>query len=233
MAPQPYRVILISGIIAALFGLGAGFLGGWLAAPQVAKAPTVMQAKLFQLVDQDGRQRGRLEIDAHGQARLALFGQDASLPMVSLATDPQGRANLELGDVKISSTPQGARHIALYHDGKLRLGLEVKENGDPAVNLYDKDHRLITLELTNRGAPQLIFYEESGKNALELFGGQNGNNRLTIFGKNGIPRLVLGLKDNKKAALGLFDRWGKTRVALMDEPSLILLKAGRLVQKLP
>jgi len=43
----------------------------------------------------------------------------------------------------------------------------------------------------------------------------------------------LGLKQDQKAALGLFDRKGKTRIGLMDEPSLILLKNGKVVRTLP
>jgi hypothetical protein len=236
---QPKRVMLVSGIISAILGLLAGFLGGRLAAPPVATAPAVMRAEYFQLVDQDGRQRGRLGIDAHGVARLALFGQDAAVPLVSLAADPQGGAHLELGDAKnqkaveIKTELQGSRHIALYHEGQLRLGLEVQKNGEPAVNLYDQGGRLITLGLTNQGDPHLIFAGEGQKTALELIGRKNGDRSLTIHEKNGTPRLVLGLKDDKKAALGLFDRKGRTRVALMDEPSLILLKAGKLVRTLP
>jgi hypothetical protein len=41
------------------------------------------------------------------------------------------------------------------------------------------------------------------------------------------------LKNDQKAALGLFDQKGKTRVGLMDEPSLILLKEGKPVRTLP
>jgi hypothetical protein len=236
---QQKRVMLVSGIISAILGLLAGFLGGRLAAPPVATAPAVMRAEYFQLVDQDGRQRGRLGIDAHGVARLALFGQDAAAPLVSLAADPQGGAHLELADAKhqraveIKTELQGSRHIALYHEGQLRLGLEVQKNGEPAVNLYDQGSRLITLGLTNQGDPHLIFAGEGQKTALELISRKNGDRSLTIHEKNGTPRLVLGLKDDKKAALGLFDRKGKTRVALMDEPSLILLKAGKLVRTLP
>jgi hypothetical protein len=236
---QQKRVMIVSGIISAILGLLAGFLGGRLAAPPVATAPAVMRAEYFQLVDRDGRQRGRLGIDAHGVARLALFGQNAAVPLVSLAADPQGGAYLELADAKhqraveIKTELQGSRHIALYHEGQLRLGLDVQENGEPAVNLYDQGSRLITLGLTNQGDPHLIFAGESQKTALELISRKNGDRSLTIHEKNGTPRLVLGLKDNKKAALGLFDRKGKTRVALMDEPSLILLKAGKLVRTLP
>jgi hypothetical protein len=240
---QPKRVMLVSGIISAILGLLAGYLGGRLAGAPVtqalAPAPAVMRAEHFQLVDQEGRQRGRLEIDAQGVARLALFGRDAAAPLVSLAADPQGGAHLELGDaqhqraVEINTDLQGSRQIALYHEGQLRLGLEVQKNGVPAVNLYDQGSRLISLGLTNRGDPHLIFAGEGQKTALELIGRKNGDRSLTIHEKNGTPRLVLGLKDDKKAALGLFDRKGKTRVALMDEPSLILLKAGQVVRTLP
>jgi len=172
-------------------------------------------------------------------ARLALFGSNAAAPLVSLAADPQGGAHLELGDanrqkaVEIKTELKGARQVALYHEGHLRLNLEVQPNGEPAVNLYDRGSRLITLGLTRRGDPRLVFAGEGQKTALELMGGKTGDRSLTLHEKNGTPRLVLGLKDDKKAALGLFDRRGKTRVALMDEPSLIFLKSGKLVKVLP
>ncbi len=236
---RQYRLILISGIISAAVGLLAGFLGGRLAPPQVSQAPAVLRAEHFQLVDQAGRQRGRLGLDDRGVARLALFSPDAAAPQVSLAADLQGGARLDLGGdpgqgaVVIQSTPQGSRSIALFHEGKLRLGLEVQKNGDPAVNLYDQGNRIITLGLNHQDDPQLIFYGAGQKPALDVISQKNGDRSLNLYGKDGTTRLVLGLKDDKKAALGLFDRQGKTRVALMDEPSLILLKGGKLVRTLP
>jgi hypothetical protein len=89
MERQP-GVILIAAILSAVLGLLTGFLGGRLAAPPVPEAGTVMQAQDFQLVDQAGRPRGRLGVDAHGAARLTLFGPDGTLPRVSLAATPQG-----------------------------------------------------------------------------------------------------------------------------------------------
>jgi len=197
-----------------------------------------MQAQDFQLVDQAGRLRGRLGFDEHGTARLTLFGLDGILPRVSLAATPQGGAELELGDGQHQNAvafkaDQGAQNLALYHEGKPRLELEVQKNGAAAVNLYDKGHRLITLGLTNQGDPHLSFYGEGQKAALEMVSKKNGDRSLNLLGKNGTPRVVLGLKNDQKAALGLFDRQGKTRVGLMDEPSLILLKDGKPVRTLP
>jgi hypothetical protein len=197
-----------------------------------------MRAQLFQLVDQAGRPRGRLGVDAHGAARLALFGPDGALPRVSLAANPQGGAELELGDDQRQSAvllkaDQDIRTIALYHEGKLRLALEVQKHGEAAVNLYDKDNRLMSLGLTQQGDPHLIFYGEGQKAALEVISKKNGDRSLNLLGNNGTPRVVLGLKNDQKAALGLFDHKGKTRVALMDEPSLILLKEGKPVRTLP
>jgi len=235
---RQHRVILISGIISAVLGLLTGFLGGRLAAPPVPEAGAVMRAQLFQLVDQAGRPRGRLGVDADGAARLALFGPDGALPRVSLAATPQGGAELELGDDQRQSAvllkaDQDARTIALYREGKLRLDLEVQKHGEAAVNLYDKGNRLMTLGLTNQGDPHLTFYGEGQKAALEVISKKNGDRSLNLLGNNGTPRVVLGLKNDQKAALGLFDRQGKTRVALMDEPSLILLKEGKPVRTLP
>jgi hypothetical protein len=84
------RGILISGIISAVLGLLAGFLGGRLAVPPVPEAQAVMRAEHFQVVDQAGQVRGRLGVDEQGVARLAFFGQDAAVPLVSLALNPQG-----------------------------------------------------------------------------------------------------------------------------------------------
>ena len=109
----------------------------------------------------------------------------------------------------------------------------MQKNGEAAVDLYDKGSRLITLGLTNQGDPHLIFYGEGQKAALEVISKKTGDRSLNLLGKNGTPRVVLGLKNDQKAALGLFDHKGKTRVALMDEPSLILLKEGKLVRTLP
>jgi len=235
---RQHRVILISGIISAVLGLLTGFLGGRLAAPPVPEAGAVMRAQLFQLVDQAGRPRGRLGVDEHGAARLALFGPDGALPRVSLAATPQGGAELELGDDQRQSAvllkaDQDARTIALYREGKLRLGLEVQKNGEAAVNLHDQGNRLMTLGLTNEGDPHLTFYGEGQKAALEVISKKNGDRSLKLLGNNGTPRVVLGLKNDQQAALGLFDRQGKTRVGLMDEPSLILLKDGKPVRTLP
>ena len=235
---RQHRVILISGIISAVLGLLTGFLGGRLAAPPVPEAGAVMRAQLFQLVDQAGRPRGRLGVDEHGAARLTLFGPDGALPRVSLAATPQGGAELELGDDQRQSAvllkaDQDIRTIALYREGKLRLALEVQKHGEAAVNLYDKGNRLMTLGLTNQGDPHLTFYGEGQKAALEVVSKKNGDRSLNLLGNNGTPRVVLGLKNDQQAALGLFDRQGKTRVALMDEPSLILLKEGKPVRTLP
>ena len=243
MERQP-GVILIAAVISAVVGLTTGFLGGRLAAPPApvaapaAEAGAVVQAQDFQLVDQAGRVRGRLGVEDHGAARLTLFGLDGTLPRVSLGATPQGGAELELGDDQHQNAvalkaDQGAQNIALYHEGKLRLGLEVQKNGEAAVNLYDKGNRLISLGLTNQGDPHLTFYGEGHKAALEMVSKKNGDRSLNLLGKNGTPRVVLGLKNDQKAALGLFDPKGKTRVALMDEPSLILLKAGKPVRTLP
>ena len=237
---RPSGVILISAVISAVIGFAAGFIGGRLA-PHPATAPgpaALVQSQDFQLVDQTGRSRGRLGVDAGGAARLTLFGPDGALPRVSLAATPQGGAELKLGDGQHQNAlelkaDQGARNLALYHEGKLRLGLEVQKNGEAAVNLYDHGHRLMSVGLTNQGDPHLTFYGEGHKAALEIVSKKNGDRSLNLLGKNGTPRVVLGLKNDRKAALGLFDPKGKTRVALMDEPSLILLKDGKPVRSLP
>jgi hypothetical protein len=240
MEPQ-HRLILIAGLVAAVIGLVAGFIGGRFAPhPTPTPAPAALvQAQAFKLVDQAGRERGVLGIDADGAARMALFGPDAALPLVNLAASPQGGATLQLSDshspqaVVLKTEPGGSRDLSLYSADKISLRLEVQKNGEAAVDLYDKGSRLITLGLTNQGDPHLIFYGEGQKAALEVISKKTGDRSLNLLGKNGTPRAVLGLKNDKKAALGLFDHKGKTRVALMDEPSLILLKEGKLVRTLP
>jgi hypothetical protein len=242
MEPQR-RLIVLAGIVSAVMGLAAGFIGGRLAPrPTLAPAPAssgILQAQAFQLVDQAGHQRGVLGVDADGAARMALFGPEAALPLVNLAASRQGGATLQLSDsrtpqaVVLKAEPGGAREVSLYAANNVRLRLEVQKNGEAAVDLFDKGGRLITLGLTRQGDPQLIFFGEAQKPAIEIISKKAGDRSLSLLGKNGTPRAVLGLKHDRKVALGLFDHRGKTRVALMDEPSLILLKEGRLVRTLP
>ncbi len=235
-----HRIILISGVISVVLGFLAGFLGGHFAAPPAKEKPTaaVIQAERFQLTDSNGRARGQFEVDSQGVARLVLAGQDGA-PLVRLSATPQGKTSLQMGDedsqrgLMVNTDPEGLQTIALYSEGKSRLGLEVQKNGDPAINLNDKGKRLITLGLTIQGDPHLTFYGENQKATLEVISKKNGDRSLTLAGKDGIPRVVLGLKNDQKAALGLFDRKGKTRSALMDEPSLLLLKNGKVLRMLP
>lgn len=242
MEPQR-RLIVMAGIVSAVIGLVAGFIGGRLA-PHPALAPTpapaaLIRAQAFKLVDQAGHERGVLGVDADGAARMALFGPEAALPLVNLAASPQGAATLQLNDSRspqalvLKAEPGGSREVSLYAANKMRLRLEVQKNGEAAVDLFDKGGRLITLGLTRQGDSQLIFFGEAQKAALEVISKKTGDRSFSLLGKNGTPRAVLGLKNDQKAALGLFDPKGKTRVALMDEPSLILLKEGKLVRTLP
>lgn len=240
MEPQ-HRTILMAGIVAAVLGLVAGFIGGRLVPqPAPASAPTaLMRAQAFKVMDEAGRERGVIGIDGDGAARMALFGQEAALPLVDLAAYPRGGATLQLADpqgsraVVLKADPGGSRELSIYAGDKIRLKLEVQKNGDPAVDLYDRGSRLITLGLTNQGEAHLTFYGEGQKAALEMLSKKTGDRSLSLLGKNGTPRMVMGLRHDQKAGLGLFDYKGKTRVALMDEPSLILLKGGKLVRTLP
>ena len=136
MDPQ-HRTILMAGIIAAVVGLVAGFIGGRLVPqPTPAPAPTaLMRAQAFKVVDQAGRDRGVLGIDADGAARMALFGQEAALPLVDLAAYPRGGATLQLADpqgaraVVLKADPGGSRELSIYAGDKIRLKLEVQKNG--------------------------------------------------------------------------------------------------------
>jgi hypothetical protein len=240
MMAQQHRVMVISGVISIVLGFLGGFLGGRFAAPPVKEmpAPAVLQAESLHLVDQAGRKRAQLGMDGQGMARLGLYG-DNGASLASLTADSQGGASLALGDdrrqraVVLNVAAQGSQGLVFYRDGKMRLALEVQQGGEPAVNLYDKGNRVASLSLTGQGDPHLTFYGDHQKAALELISKKSGDRSLDLLGKDGIPRMVLGLKNDQKAALGLFDRKGKTRAALMDEPSLILLKNGKVVRTLP
>jgi hypothetical protein len=238
MMTQQNRLILVTGVISVVLAFFAGFLGGRLAtSPVKEKALAVVRAQRFQLQDADGHPRGSFLIDRQGIARLVLKGQNGA-PLVSLAAGPQGIANVQLSDgegqdaVVLKTVPKGVQTVALFHDGQARVALQVQKNGIPAINLYDQDRRLITLGLTNQGGPHLTFFGEDQRTALQLISKKSGDRNLTIDSEDGMPRVVLGLKHDQKAALGLFDRHGKTRVALMDEPSLFLLKNGRVIRTL-
>ena len=236
---QQNRIIMISVVISVVLAFFAGFLGGRLATSPVGEqAPAALiRAQRFQLLDASGHVRGRFEVDPKGVARLMLNGQNGT-PLVSLAAGPQGAANIQLSDAKgqdavmLKTVPQGEQTVALFHGGQARIALQAQTNGNPVINLYDQNKRLIAMGLDGQGDSHLTFFGENQEKALQLVCKPSGDRRLTIDSKDGMPRIVLGLKDNQKAALGLFDRRGKTRVALMDEPSLFLLKNGKVIRTL-
>ena len=104
---------------------------------------------------------------------------------------------------------QDTQNLALYHEGKLRLGLEVQKNGEAAVNLYDKSHRLISMGLTSQGDPHLTFYGEGHKAALEMVSKKNGDRSLNLLSQNGTTRMVLGLKTTRRPPSGCLTPRGK------------------------
>ena len=145
---EQHRVILLAGIISAVIGLAAGFIGGRLvphpiltSAPPPASA-ALLQAQAFKLVDQDGHTRGVLGVDADGAARLALFGPKAALPLVNLAASSRGGATLQLSDsrstqaVILKTEPGGSRNVSLYSADKTQAqagGAEERRPGRQSV----------------------------------------------------------------------------------------------------
>ncbi|MGH7934646.1 MAG: hypothetical protein ACREQN_16005 [Candidatus Binataceae bacterium] len=151
-------------MLALIGGLAGGALGNryWgplsaVAAPTAAKsarashAPKSMTAQEFALVDNSGKTRALLHLNAAGAPVLDLFDTNGKLRAgLGIANDGVG---LRLTD------PQGATRVLLAVSG----------DGVAALRLYDAQGRpRALLGVDNEGEPALDFYADNGKLLREL-----------------------------------------------------------------
>ena len=134
----------------------------------------VVQAKAFQLVDDDGSVRAEMKLSEDGSPEFVLrdqYGQDRLVARIdgfsaSLSLSNQdGQARFD-----VSVDESGDPSLSLRdHGGKPRLSASLDESGRPSLDLRDQDEQpRLSVSLDRTGQPGLYLRDDRGQKSLIL-----------------------------------------------------------------
>lgn len=172
------RAMLIAALMAGALG-GAASVRVW-PAPAAAFADqqsqqllTSISAKQFEVMDDQGNMRAKLNVSGEGMAHLGLYDQQG-VERAALVVTREGTSMLALsGD-----------------DGKPRLAVNVATHDGPAAFTLLNPDSTTAAELTmNKGARSLLLADAKGQARVRLQTGlgANGESALTIYDQSGKP----------------------------------------------
>jgi len=169
------RAILIAALMAGALG-GAASARMW-PAPASAFADqqllTSISAKQFEVMDDQGNMRAKLNVSGEGMAQLGLYDQQG-VERAALVVTKEGTSMLALsGD---DGKPRLAVHVAT-HDGPAAFSLLNPDSTTAAELTINKDTRSLLLA-DSKGGPRVRLQTDLGG---------NGESALTIYGKSGRP----------------------------------------------
>jgi hypothetical protein len=169
------RAMLIAALMAGALG-GAASARMW-PAPASAFADqqllTSISAKQFEVMDDQGNMRAKLNVSGEGMAHLGLYDQQG-VERAALVVTKEGTSMLALsGD-----------------DGKPRLAVNVATHDGPAAfTLLNPDSSTAAQLTMNKDARSLLLADGKGaaRVRLQTDSGANGESALTIYDKSGKP----------------------------------------------
>jgi hypothetical protein len=169
------RALLIAALMAGAVG-GAASARMWPApAPAFADQQmlTSISAKQFEVMDDQGNLRAKLNVSGEGMTHLGLYDQQG-VERAALVVTKEGTSMLSLsGD---DGKPRLAANVAT-HDGPAAFTLLNPDSTPAAALRMDKDMR--ALELADG--------KGSARVRLQTVLGASGESALTIYDKNGKP----------------------------------------------
>jgi hypothetical protein len=170
------RAMLIAALIAGALG-GAASARVWpapasaFAAQQSQQLLTSISAKQFEVMDDQGNMRAKLNVSGEGMAHLGLYDQDG-VERAALVVTKEGTSMLALsGD-----------------DGKPRLTVNVATHDGPAaVALLNPDSTATAELIVNKDQRAMVLADRKGNARVRLQTdlGANGESALTIYDSNG------------------------------------------------
>ena len=136
-------------LLLALFG---GVLGGAVmtrllmvrpAFAQTAAEPLqVVRAQRFEVVDQDGKRRGRFDSLPNGAVRLVFYDNDGKV-RTGLLVATNGAPGLQFWDQNNKPVSVFSDSVTLLDpDGQPRARMSVSAHGNPAITLYDEEGKV-------------------------------------------------------------------------------------------
>ena len=169
------RAMLIAALMAGALG-GAASARVWpapasaFAAQQSQQLLTSISAKQFEVMDDQGNMRAKLNVSGEGMAHLGLYDQDG-VERAALVVTKEGSSMLALsGD-----------------DGKPRLAVNVATRDGPAtVALLNPDSSAAAELIVNKDQRAMLLADRNGNARVRLQTdlGANGESALTIYDNN-------------------------------------------------
>lgn len=128
----------------------------------------VVQAKRFELVDDDGRVRGEMAVGSDGPI-LALFNRHEA-PQWSAFVSDDGSSDLYFSDplsrlrLSVSMGSDGTPELALNDEnGDLRLSISMESDGTPNLVMRDQNGNIrLSAWLYDDGVPSIDLWDENG-----------------------------------------------------------------------
>ncbi len=199
MSKTRWTVALVA-VCLVVTAAAVAYAAGKAKAPAV---PQVVRAGRFELVDGQGRLRGKLAVNSDGTPGLDLYDGAGQL-RVTLALAEDGNPSVELTD----------------KNGKQRAALFVGKSGEPGLSLLDKQGQArAELYLANMGDARLLFSDGRAQaRALLVFDGDLGpslslrdnvGKTMATFGGTALLTASTGkVEQRSEASLVLFNRDG-------------------------
>lgn len=172
------RAMLIAALMAGALG-GAASARVWpapasaSAAEQSQQLLTSISAKQFEVMDDQGNVRAKLNVSGEGMAHLGLYDQQG-IERAALVVTKEGTSMLALsGD---DGTPRLAANVATH-------------NGPAAFTLLNPDSSIAAKLTMNKDTRSLLLADAKGDTRVSLQAnlGANGESALTIYDRSGKP----------------------------------------------
>lgn len=203
-----------------------------------------IKARNFALVDQTGKRRAALSVNANGLAALDIY-DGAGLSRSQLAVLPDGTSIFAFSDkdgkpvtVLNAAAKAGTVAFAFFNpNGTTRAELALKD-GDPAIALSDHSgNRLLRMDMRGN-QPTLALYDTRGNWRSLLTLNSDGTPELGFADEEARPRAMLGLQPDGRATFALSSDLGRASALLSqltDGGSTLELfnQDGTIVSKLP
>ena len=135
-----------------LFAVLGGALGGGVVArlrmarPAFAQAAAdplqVVRAQRFEVVDEEGKRRGRFDSLPNGAVRLVFYDNDGKV-RTGLLVATNGAPGLQFWDQNNKPVSVFSDSVTLLDpDGQPRARMSVSAHGNPAITLYDEEGKV-------------------------------------------------------------------------------------------
>jgi hypothetical protein len=204
MKKRDYAIMLT---IAMFFGWVGGSMMSWVSNSQLVFAQKkaghekVIMAEEFRLVDKDGAQLATLHVDQTGQPNLVI-NDNAHTPRLMMAFGSEGGLNFGLNDKK----------------GKKTVFMEVDDKGAATLGMGIPN---IRFSVSADGRP--LLYLSDGTRPRAVLGlWPDGDPYLTLSGKDGNRRAVLGRIEPESSQVAIIDKRPISSLVLYGEDGMVI-----------